>query len=45
MTHVYLAEDLVRDPPRLVNRQIRLPSSPGLGVDVDEEIVRRFTIS
>jgi L-alanine-DL-glutamate epimerase-like enolase superfamily enzyme len=45
MTHVYLAEDLVRDPLRLENRRIELRSAPGLGVDVDEDAVHRFTVS
>ena len=45
LTHVYLAEDLVRDPLKLENRKIELRTAPGLGVDVDEDAVRRFTIS
>lgn len=45
MTHVYLAEDLVRDPLRLENRKIELRAAPGLGVDVDENAVRRFTVA
>jgi muconate cycloisomerase len=45
LTHVYLAEDLVRDPLRVENRKVELRSTPGLGVDVDEDAVRRFTVS
>jgi muconate cycloisomerase len=44
LTYVYLGEDLVRDPLQLVNRRIELRSAPGLGVDVDEDAVRRFTV-
>jgi L-alanine-DL-glutamate epimerase-like enolase superfamily enzyme len=44
MTHVYLAEDLVRDPLRLADGRIALRSAPGLGVEVDEDAVRRFTV-
>jgi muconate cycloisomerase len=45
LTHVYLAEDLVRDPLRLEDGTIALRAKPGLGVDVDEDAVRRFTVS
>jgi L-alanine-DL-glutamate epimerase-like enolase superfamily enzyme len=45
LTHVYLAEDLVRNPLRLENRRIELRSAPGLGVEVDEDAVRRFAVS
>ena len=44
LTHVYLAEDIVRDPLRIENRRIELRAAPGLGVDVDEDAVRRFTV-
>ncbi len=44
MTHVYLAEDLVRDPLRLEEGKIALRAAPGLGVEVDEDAVRRFTV-
>lgn len=45
MTHVYLAEDLVRDPLSLENGTIALRPAPGLGVTVDEDAVRRFTVA
>jgi L-alanine-DL-glutamate epimerase-like enolase superfamily enzyme len=44
MTHVYLAEDLVRDPLPLENGKIALRTAPGLGVDIDEDAVRRFAV-
>ncbi len=44
MTHVYLAEDLVRDPLRLVDGRTASRSAPGLGVDVDDGAVRRVTV-
>ncbi len=45
LTQVYLAEDLVRDPLRLEHGKFVLRDAPGLGVDVDEDAVRRFTVS
>ncbi len=45
LTHVYLAEDIVRDPLKIVNGAVELPQGPGLGVDVDEDAVRRFTVT
>jgi muconate cycloisomerase len=42
LTHVYLAEDLVRTPPALDHGFVRLPSGPGLGIDVDEAAVARW---
>jgi muconate cycloisomerase len=44
LTYVYLGEDLVCDPLQLVNRRIEVRPTPGLGVDVDEDAVRRFTV-
>lgn len=45
LTHVYLAEDIVRDPLKVVNGCVELRSGPGLGVEVDENAVRRFTLA
>ena len=45
LTQVYLAEDVVRDPLRLENGKFSLRDAPGLGVDVDEDAIRRFTVS
>jgi L-alanine-DL-glutamate epimerase-like enolase superfamily enzyme len=45
LTHVYLSEDIVHDPLRVENRKIELRDAPGLGVEVDEDAVRRFTVS
>src|SRR5581483_5828121 len=44
ITHFYLAEDLVRRPLPLANGVVALPSGPGLGVEVDEAAVARFTV-
>ena len=44
LTQVYLAEDVVRDPLRLENGKFSLRDTPGLGVDVDEDAIRRFTV-
>lgn len=45
LTHVYLAEDIVRDPVRIENRRVNMRTGPGLGVEVDEDAIRRFTVS
>jgi len=45
MATVYLAEDVVRDPLRLENGKFILRDAPGLGVDVDEDAIRRFTVA
>lgn len=45
LTHVYLAEDIVLDPVRIENRRVNMRTGPGLGVEVDEDAVRRFTVS
>ena len=42
LTHFYLAEDIVRRPPALVDGLVSLPTTTGLGVDVDESAVARF---
>jgi muconate cycloisomerase len=44
LTQVYLAEDVVRDPLRLENGKFALRDAPGLGVDVDEDAIKRFTV-
>ena len=44
LSQVYLAEDVVRDPLRLENGKFLLRDAPGLGVDVDEDAIRRFTV-
>jgi muconate cycloisomerase len=38
-----LAEDMVTEPIRYVNGELRVPMGPGLGVDLDEDQVARFT--
>ena len=44
ITHFYLAEDLVRHPLPLKDGVVALPSGPGLGIEVDEAAVARFTV-
>jgi muconate cycloisomerase len=44
LTHFYLAEDLVKQPLRLGDQGVALPSGPGLGVDVDEAAVARMRV-
>lgn len=45
LTHVYLAEDVVRDPIRVENRAVLLRSKPGLGIEIDEDAIRRFSVA
>ena len=45
LTHVYLAEDLVRSPQPLRDGMIALPQGPGLGVEVDEGQIARFRVA
>lgn len=42
LTNQYLAADVVRSPIEVVDGHARLPSAPGLGIEVDEDAVRRF---
>jgi muconate cycloisomerase len=42
LTHFYLAEDIVHNPPHLHDGEVALPLGAGLGVDIDEAAVARF---
>lgn len=44
LTHFYLAEDLVKRPLPLGDGIVARPMGPGLGVEVDEAAVERFTV-
>jgi muconate cycloisomerase len=44
LTHFYLAEDLVKDPPLLHDGSVFLSTKPGLGVEVDEAAISRFRV-
>jgi muconate cycloisomerase len=45
LTHFYLAEDIVRDPLPMHHGEVALPQRPGLGVEVDEDVVARLRIT
>jgi muconate cycloisomerase len=45
LTHFYLTEDIVRTPLLLQNGLVKLPATPGFGVDVDEDAVARYRVS
>jgi muconate cycloisomerase len=45
LTHIYLAEDIVRQPLTMVDGLVSPPDGPGLGVEVDEGAVRRLQAS
>jgi len=40
----YIVADLVKDPLKQAQGSVACPDGPGLGVDVDEEAVRRFRV-
>ncbi|MGI8989937.1 MAG: mandelate racemase/muconate lactonizing enzyme family protein [Bryobacteraceae bacterium] len=40
-----LSRALVRDPLRMVDGYLRIPEAPGLGVEVDEEVVRNYRVA
>jgi len=42
---VTIAEDVVTEPVRLEGCAVRVPDAPGLGVNLDEEKIRRFMIN
>ena len=44
LTHIYLAEDLVRRPLQQRQGTIALPDGPGLGVEVDETRIARLRV-
>ena len=43
-TSPYLAEDVLANPLEVLARPRHVPSGPGLGIEVDEQRVRRFII-
>jgi muconate cycloisomerase len=45
LTHFYLEEDIVRTPLLLRNGLVKLPATPGLGVDIDEDAVARYRVN
>jgi muconate cycloisomerase len=44
LTHFYLAEDIVKQPLTIADGLVALPTAPGLGVEVDDAAVARFTV-
>ena len=44
LTHFYLAEDIVKRPLAIADGLVALPTTPGLGVEVDEAALARFTV-
>ena len=44
LTHFYLAADIVKEPLTIADGVVALPDGPGLGVEVDEAAVARFTV-
>jgi L-alanine-DL-glutamate epimerase-like enolase superfamily enzyme len=43
-SHLYLAQDIVRNPPQPQDGAYRISTLPGLGVEVDESLIHRFAI-
>lgn len=44
LTHLYLAEDIVRAPLAMENGVVALPRKPGIGVEIDETAVARLRV-
>jgi muconate cycloisomerase len=44
LTHFYLAGDIVKEPLKINDGLVALPTAPGLGVEVDEAAVARFAV-
>lgn len=44
LTHVYLAEDVVKAPLTMRDGRVTLPDGPGFGLSVDEQAVERFRV-
>ena len=42
--HVIYEATLLREPPRLADGYLILPNGPGLGVEIDEEQLRRYRV-
>jgi L-rhamnonate dehydratase len=40
-----LSRDMVREPLRMVDGYVSVPTGPGLGVDVNEETIKRYRIA
>lgn len=43
-SNLFLAEDIVRDPPQPRQGRYAIPSAPGLGVSIDEQQLERWCI-
>jgi D-galactarolactone cycloisomerase len=39
-----LRDDLLRQPIRLVEGQVPVPQGPGLGIEIDEEVLARYSV-
>ena len=40
-----LRDDLAREPIRQVGGVVRVPDGPGLGIEVDREVLDRFKVA
>ncbi len=40
-----MQHDIVKNPPRLADGHAHVPHGPGLGVELDEDVVRRFRVA
>lgn len=41
----YYKDDLIREPMKLVDGAIEVPSAPGMGIEVDEAKIEKYTVS
>ena len=44
LTNTYLAEDITDDPLAVVNGYIPVPAGPGLGVQIDENLIEKYRL-
>ena len=44
LTHIYLADDVVKDPISMQNGKIDIRRTPGLGIEVDEQALRKYAV-
>ncbi|EKS29368.1 L-Ala-D/L-Glu epimerase [Afipia felis] len=45
LTHIYLECDPVKNPMAIENGLVTVPHGPGLGIDIDETVLRRYSVS
>ena len=44
LTHIYLADDIVKNPISMQDGKIDIRRTPGLGIEVDEQALEKYTV-